>query len=68
MQADSHLGVQGVSVGTATLFDSAGAFGSGMVTAISNPTAQIDFANDPFPERGAGLKKSFVTLERYVHE
>ncbi len=57
VQADSHLAVQGVSVGTATLFDSAGAFGSGMVTAISNPAAQIDFANDPFPERGAGLKK-----------
>jgi hypothetical protein len=38
-------------VGTATLFDRAGAFGSGMVTAVSNPAAQIDFSDDPFPSR-----------------
>lgn len=57
VEADSHLASDGVSVGTATLFDSLGAFGSGLVTAVSNPAAQIDFANDPFPERGAGLKK-----------
>ena len=56
VQADSHWAVDGVSVGTATLFDRAGAFGSGVVTAVSNPDAQIDFANDPFPERGVGLK------------
>ena len=41
-----------VGVGTATLFDHAGPFGSGTVTAISNPAAQIDFADDPFPLRG----------------
>lgn len=58
VEADSHVVAEGVSVGTATLFDSAGAFGTGVVTAVSNPTAQIDFANDPFPERGAGLKKT----------
>ena len=56
-EADSHVVADGVSVGIVTLFDSAGAFGSGLVTAVSNPGAQIDFANDPFPERGAGLKK-----------
>ena len=38
-------------VGTATLFDRSGAFGSGMTTAVSNPAAQIDFANGPFPLR-----------------
>ena len=57
VEADSHVVNDGISVGAATLFDSAGAFGTGVVTAVSNPAAQIDFANDPFPERGAGLKK-----------
>jgi acyl-CoA thioesterase len=49
VQADSHWATDGVSVGTATLFDRTGAFGSGMTTAVANPAAQIDFANDPFP-------------------
>jgi hypothetical protein len=61
VEADSHVAADGISVGTATLFDSAGAFGTGVVTAVSNPAAQIDFANDPFPERGAGLKKTLDT-------
>ena len=43
VQADSHLAADGIAVGTATLYDSLGAFGSGMVTAIANPGAQIDF-------------------------
>jgi acyl-CoA thioesterase len=49
VQADSHWAADGVAVGTATLFDRSGAFGSGMTTAVANPAAQIDFANDPFP-------------------
>jgi len=51
VQGDSHRAADGISVGTATLFDTSGPFGSGMVTAVSNPAAQIDFANDPFPLR-----------------
>jgi Thioesterase-like superfamily len=51
VQADSHWAADGVATGTATLFDGAGPFGSGMVTAISNPGAQIDFTEDPFPSR-----------------
>jgi hypothetical protein len=51
VQADSHWVAEGVAVGTATLFDHAGAFGSGTVTAVSNPAAQIDFTHDPFPTR-----------------
>lgn len=51
VQADSHWTADGISVGTATLFDGGGPFGTGMVTAIANPAAQIDFANDPFPDR-----------------
>lgn len=51
VQADSHWAADGVAVGAATLFDRSGAFGSGMTTAVANPAAQIDFANDPFPLR-----------------
>jgi acyl-CoA thioesterase len=53
VQADSHWAAAGIAVGNATLFDSRGPFGSGLVTAIANPAAQIDFTNDPFPERSA---------------
>ncbi|MUL84683.1 MULTISPECIES: acyl-CoA thioesterase domain-containing protein [unclassified Mycolicibacterium] len=53
VQADSHWAADGIAVGASTLFDSAGAFGTGLVTAISNPAAQIDFNNDPFPDRTA---------------
>lgn len=48
VQADSHWTAAGVAVGTATLFDDVGAFGSGMVTAIANPAAQIDFSGGSF--------------------
>nr|WP_090339118.1 acyl-CoA thioesterase domain-containing protein [Mycolicibacterium malmesburyense]CRL67263.1 hypothetical protein CPGR_00352 [Mycolicibacterium malmesburyense] len=49
VQGDSHWVADGISVGTATLFDRQGAFGSGMVTAVANPAAQIDFRGRPFP-------------------
>lgn len=51
VEADSHWVSDGISVGAATLFDRAGPFGSGLVTAVSNPAVQIDFTNDPFPSR-----------------
>jgi hypothetical protein len=51
LEADSHWAADGISVGAATLFDRNGAFGTGLVTAVSNPAAQIDFGNDPFPSR-----------------
>lgn len=51
VRADSHVVSDGIAVGTATLFDQKGAFGSGLVTAVSNPAAQIDFGNDRFSER-----------------
>ncbi|MBU9765078.1 thioesterase family protein [Mycobacterium sp. TNTM28] len=53
VQADAHWANDGIAVGASTLFDGAGAFGTGMVTAIGNPAAQIDFTDDPFPERTA---------------
>jgi hypothetical protein len=43
VQADSHWSADGVSIGNATLFDEAGPFGTGLVTAIANPAARIDF-------------------------
>jgi hypothetical protein len=50
LQGDSHWVSDGISVGTGTLFDDAGAFGTGLVTAIANPAAQIDFsAPDAIP-------------------
>jgi len=52
IQGDSHWASDGISVGTATLFDSQGAFGSGMVTAVANPTAQIDFSTVSFQSVG----------------
>ena len=52
IQGDSHWASDGIAVGTATLFDHEGAFGSGMTTAVANPAAQIDFTSTPFPARG----------------
>ena len=43
VQADSHWCADGIANGSATLFDDIGPFGTGMVTAIANPAAQIDF-------------------------
>lgn len=43
LQADSHWCAEGISVGSATLFDDLGPFGLGVVTALANPAAQIDF-------------------------
>ena len=47
-RADSHWAADGIAVGMATLFDSRGPFGSGMVTAVANSAAQIDFGNTTF--------------------
>ncbi len=44
VQGDSHWVAEGVGVGAATLYDRSGPFGTGLVTAIANPGAQIDFA------------------------
>jgi hypothetical protein len=52
VQAESHWASDGIAVGTATLFDHHGAFGSGLVTAVANPAAQIDFSSDSFPLKG----------------
>jgi hypothetical protein len=56
IQGDSHWASDGIAVGTATLFDHDGAFGSGMTTAVANPAAQIDFASKPFPPTGVNYE------------
>ncbi|PRC44776.1 thioesterase [Mycobacterium sp. ITM-2017-0098] len=48
IQADSHHAAEGVAVGTATLYDSRGFFGTGLTTAVANPAAQIDFSTRNF--------------------
>lgn len=47
VQADSHFAADGVAVGSATMFDTDGAFGTASVTALANPAARIDFAGSP---------------------
>lgn len=49
VEAADHISEDGIAVGTATLFDRRGSFGSAMVTAVSNAgrqisTAQLDVA------------------------
>jgi len=44
VQADSQWAEAGISVGSETMFDDAGPFGTAMVTSLANPAAQIDFA------------------------
>jgi Thioesterase-like superfamily len=48
VQADSHWAADGIAVGTATLFDRSGPFGTGVVTAVANAAAQIDFSTSRY--------------------
>jgi hypothetical protein len=48
VHAEFHVAADGLAVGTSTLFDRLGPFGAGMVTAIANPEAQIDFSTRQF--------------------
>ncbi|MET7768037.1 acyl-CoA thioesterase domain-containing protein [Nocardia sp. NPDC005366] len=50
VEADSHLSLDGIAVGSATLFDRAGSFGTCVVTALANAERQVDFAEDRFAE------------------
>lgn len=43
IEADEHVSADGVAVGTASLFDRDGIFGTGTVVAVSNAGRQIDF-------------------------
>lgn len=43
LQADTHLEADGISTSTSGLFDEQGRFGTGIVTAVNNAAAEIDF-------------------------
>jgi hypothetical protein len=43
VRAESHWAADGIAVGTSTLLDEFGVIGTGMVTALGNGHAQIDF-------------------------
>lgn len=49
LEADEHLSDAGVAVGSATLFDRDGVFGTGTVVAVSNAGRQIDFTTRGIP-------------------
>ncbi|GAC58915.1 hypothetical protein GOHSU_59_00080 [Gordonia hirsuta DSM 44140 = NBRC 16056] len=49
VEADTHLSSDGISVGTVSLYDQTGPFGTATVTALANTHAMIDFANRPRP-------------------
>ena len=51
VEADSHIEHGGLSVGTAGLFDSHGMFGMGIVTAVNNAAAEIDFTSVDLTDR-----------------
>ncbi|MFI6167433.1 thioesterase family protein [Nocardia sp. NPDC051052] len=55
VEADSHISADGVAVGSATLFDRAGSFGTCVVTALSNAERQVDFANGDTTSAKAGI-------------
>ncbi|MFI2476428.1 thioesterase family protein [Nocardia xishanensis] len=44
LRADNTIAADGISIGSATLYDRSGAVGTCMVTALSNARRQIDFA------------------------
>ena len=51
VEADSHIESDGISIGTAGLFDSHGMFGMGIVTAVNNAAAEIDFTSVDLTDR-----------------
>ncbi|MFC9432841.1 thioesterase family protein [Nocardia sp. NPDC057030] len=56
VEADSHLSADGVAVGSATLFDRTGPFGTCVVTALSNADRQVDFTDGDLTAAKAGIR------------
>lgn len=46
LEADNHLSAEGVAVGTATLYDRSGAFGTSVVSALANSHRQVNFTDE----------------------
>lgn len=55
VEADSHISADGVAVGSATLFDRTGTFGTCVVTALSNAERQVDFTNGDIISAKVGI-------------
>ncbi|ACY23553.1 conserved hypothetical protein [Gordonia bronchialis DSM 43247] len=51
VEADSHVENDGISVSTSGLYDEHGMFGTGLVTAVNNAAAEIDFTSVDTSER-----------------
>lgn len=45
IEADNHMSVDGIAIGTATLYDSLGSFGTCIVTSLSNIARQVSVEN-----------------------
>lgn len=45
VESDNHLSADGISVGTSTLFDELGSFGTGVVTALSNAKRMVSYSS-----------------------
>jgi hypothetical protein len=63
--ADSHVAADGVAVGTATLFDRHGSFGTGMVIALANAARAISFAEQDMP---AAVRERYRRSDRAPEE
>jgi hypothetical protein len=57
VEADNHVAVDGVAIGSATLYDRHGVFGTGLITALANAGRTISF------ESSAGMPEAL--RERY---
>ncbi|MFD0361696.1 acyl-CoA thioesterase domain-containing protein [Nocardia sp. GCM10030253] len=56
LEADSHISADGIAVGSATLFDRSGSFGTCMVTALSNADRQVDFTDSSVLRARVGIR------------
>lgn len=54
VEADTHINAEGVAVGSATLYDRDGVFGTGTVVALANARRLIDFSDPALSASGIG--------------
>ncbi len=56
LEAVDHVEHDGISVGTATVFDREGVLGSAMVTALANARSNVDFKGIEYTEDGSPVR------------
>lgn len=59
LRADNAIAAEGISIGTATLYDRRGPLGTCIVTTLSNARRQVDFAV-PVDDEGVPYRKDRV--------